>query len=67
MTKLTDTSMNFLGPTTVNGGENIPEKAIFWTVRSIVGEFDHYGLGFPLQKIIIGKKPLMFFLIVYGI
>ena len=47
----------FAGPLETKVGENIPlpERDLFWTVRSIVGEFDHHGLGFPLQKLILGK------------
>ena len=39
----------------------VEEKSIYWGMRSIVGEFHQRGLGFPLQKLILGKEAWDFF------
>ena len=49
------------GPLTVNGGEFVDERNLYWTVRSVIAEFDEGPFGFPIQKLILGKEAFDLF------
>ena len=50
-----------VGPLSVNGGEFVDERNLYWTVRSVIAEFDEGPFGFPIQKLILGKEAFDLF------
>ena len=51
----------FIGPLTVNAGDYFEERNLYWTVRSVIAEYDEGPFGFPIQKLILGKEAFKFF------
>ena len=49
------------GPLTINAGEFVEERDLYWSVRSVIAEFDEGPFGFPIQKLILGKEAFDFF------
>ena len=45
----------------INTGGFFEERDLYWLVRSVIAEFDQGPLGFPIQKLILGKEALDFF------
>ena len=49
------------GPLTLNPGDFIEEQNLYWSVRSVIAEFSDGPIGFPIQKLILGKEAFDWF------
>ena len=49
------------GPMTINAGEFVEERNLYWSVRSVIAEFTETPFGFPIQKLILGKEAFDWF------
>jgi hypothetical protein len=55
------TVMNFFhfsGPLNVRPTDYVKEEDIFRMIRTIIADYDHTGLQFPIQKFILGERAL---------
>ena len=53
---------NFIiGPLHLNAGDFFEERNLYWSVRSVIAEFSDGPIGFPIQKLILGKEAFDWF------
>ena len=56
--KLFSIDRRISGPLHVRPTEYVQEDDIFRMIRTIIADYDHTGLQFPIQKFILGEKAL---------
>ena len=56
-----DSKISFLGPLSINAESFFEERNLYWSVRSVIAEFSDGPLGFPIQKLILGKEEFDWF------
>ena len=58
---ITIESRYFIGPLSLNAESFFEERNLYWSVRSVIAEFSDGPLGFPIQKLILGKEAFDWF------
>ena len=56
-----------LGPLNVRPTDYLQQDDIFRVIRTIIADYDHTGLQFPIQKFILGERALQVFVVIFFI